>query len=111
MYGGDAPELRRIAIAVLGMAPSSCPVERSVYLQKSIHTTSRNRLGHARVKNLVFCHSNMNLLYEDDGVEDNMFVDFYEATLSATAEKGDGTGMGYDSDNDDDDDERDDGGD
>jgi hypothetical protein len=48
---------------------------------------SCNRLGHARVKKLVLCHSNMNLLYGDDGVEDDMFVDFYETALPATADK------------------------
>jgi hAT family C-terminal dimerisation region len=55
LFGGDAPELRRIAIAVLGMTPSSFPVERSFSLQKSIHTTARNRLNHGTVKKLVSC--------------------------------------------------------
>jgi hAT family C-terminal dimerisation region len=91
LFGGDVPDLRRIAIAVLGMTTSSCPVERSFSLQKSIHTTARNRLNHGTVNKLVFCHSNMNLLWEGNTVDDDVVIEFIEAAVAATNED-DGVG-------------------
>jgi len=62
LYGSSAPELREIGKAVAGMVPSSCPVERSFSVQKSIHTLVRNRLAHDKVAMLMFLHTNLSFL-------------------------------------------------
>jgi hypothetical protein len=49
MFGGDTPELQFIAITLLGLSPSSCPVEQSFSQQNNIHTLIRNRLAHDKV--------------------------------------------------------------
>eukprot|EP00170_Pyropia_yezoensis_P001424 contig_6275_g1428 len=64
LYGGSTPGLREIGKALAGMSPSSCDVERSFSLQKSIHSLIRNRLTHDRVSKLMFVHTNLNLMGE-----------------------------------------------
>jgi len=53
-------------MALAGMVPSSCSVERSFSLQKSIHSLVRNRLTHEKVAQLMFVHTNINLLGGSD---------------------------------------------
>jgi len=60
MYGGSAKALREIGKALARMVPSSCSVERSFSLQKSIHAMVRNRLTHKKVAQLIFVHTDIN---------------------------------------------------
>jgi len=62
MYGGSTKALCEIGKALAGMVPSSCSVERSFSLQKSIQSLVRNRLTHEKVAQLMFVHTNINLL-------------------------------------------------
>lgn len=61
MYGTSTPELREVGMPLPVMEASSCAVERSFSLQKSIHSHIRNPLKHAKVAKLIFSHSTMNL--------------------------------------------------
>jgi len=64
--GGSAKELCEIGMALAGTVPSSFSVERSFSLQKSIHSLVRNRLTHEKVAQLMFVHTNINLLGGSD---------------------------------------------
>jgi len=66
LYGGSAKELREMGMTLAGMVPSSCSVERSFSLQKSIHSLVRNRLTHEKVARLMFVHTSINLLGGSD---------------------------------------------
>ena len=68
LYGGSAPELQKIGEALSGISPSSCPVERSFSVQKSIHTLVRSRLAHDKVAKLMFVHTNLSFLEGRDGL-------------------------------------------
>jgi len=62
LYDGSAKALQEIGKALAGMVPSTCLVEHSFSLQKSIHPMVRNRLTHEKFAQLVFVHTNTNLL-------------------------------------------------
>lgn len=62
MYGESAPQLKAIGHHLEGMAPSSCPVERSFSLPESIHSLARTILTHDKVSNLLFIHTNVKFL-------------------------------------------------
>ena len=61
LNGTDAPNLRNIAVKVLSqtVAASSCEWNWSTF--NLIHTKRRNRLGTARLNDLVFVYYNMRL--------------------------------------------------
>jgi len=52
-YGESAPQLKAIGQQLTGMEPSSCPVERSFSLQKSVRSLVRNILTHEKVSKLI----------------------------------------------------------
>lgn len=93
LFGGSTPALREIGKALAGMSPSSCAVERSFSLQKSIHSLIRNRLTHDRVAKLMFIHTNLNLMGEVDLSEEEL--DFLQsASFEAVEDDAESAGEG-----------------
>jgi hAT family C-terminal dimerisation region len=85
-YGASVPILRRIALILLSLSPSSCPSERSFSIQGSINTLKRNRLSHSTVQKLLYCNINLRLLDEISfGVPD-----FYDSVVAMPRTEGEG---------------------
>jgi hAT family C-terminal dimerisation region len=85
-YGASGPILRRIALILLSLSPSSCHDERSFSIQESIHTLKRNRLSHSTVQKLLYCNINLRLLDEISfGVPE-----FYDSVVAMPRTEGEG---------------------
>jgi len=90
MYRGSAEALRHIFKALTGMVPSSCSVERSFSLQKSILSRMRNRLMHENVAQLTFVHTNIILM--GGGDLDIEHLDFLKSVMvDAGGDESDGS--------------------
>ena len=61
LYGSSAPNLKTIAVKILSQTASSSGCERNWSTFGLIHSKQRNRLGHERLRKLVFVHYNMRL--------------------------------------------------
>nr|XP_018686484.1 PREDICTED: uncharacterized protein LOC103994246 [Musa acuminata subsp. malaccensis]XP_018686485.1 PREDICTED: uncharacterized protein LOC103994246 [Musa acuminata subsp. malaccensis]XP_018686486.1 PREDICTED: uncharacterized protein LOC103994246 [Musa acuminata subsp. malaccensis]XP_018686487.1 PREDICTED: uncharacterized protein LOC103994246 [Musa acuminata subsp. malaccensis] len=60
-FGGDAPNLRKVAIRVLSQTTTSSGCERNWSTFALIHTKVRNRLSYRRFEKLVYVYYNMQL--------------------------------------------------
>ena len=60
-FGAHVPELQKVAIRVLSQVASASACERNWSTFEFIHTKKRNRLSCAKVRNVVFVHSNLRL--------------------------------------------------
>ncbi|CAH9068407.1 unnamed protein product [Cuscuta epithymum] len=61
IYGGCAPELKRVAVKVLCQTTSATNCERNWSTFSYIHTKSRNKLKYKKLQKLVFTQYNMKL--------------------------------------------------
>ncbi|XP_020260066.1 uncharacterized protein LOC109836551 [Asparagus officinalis] len=61
LYGNDTPELRKMAMKILGLTTSSSACERNWSTFEMIHTKKRNRLTHKKLHDLVFVKFNAKL--------------------------------------------------
>uniref|UniRef100_A0ACD5X5U7 Uncharacterized protein n=1 Tax=Avena sativa TaxID=4498 RepID=A0ACD5X5U7_AVESA len=61
-YGVHAPELKDLALMLLGQPSSSSCCERNWSTYSFIHSLKRNRLNPGRAEDLVFVHNNLRLL-------------------------------------------------
>ncbi|KAG8381166.1 hypothetical protein BUALT_Bualt06G0094100 [Buddleja alternifolia] len=61
LFGGSAPNLRKLAIRILGQTSTSSGCERNWSVFERIHTKKRNRLEHQRLNDLVYVHYNLKL--------------------------------------------------
>lgn len=62
MHGGSAPELRALALKLLGQPSSSYCCERNWSTYGFIHSMKRNKMTPQRAEDLVFVHTNLRLL-------------------------------------------------
>ncbi|XP_066379528.1 uncharacterized protein [Miscanthus floridulus] len=62
LHGQRTPELKSLALKLLGQSASSSSCERNWSTYGFIDSVTRNRLTPPRAKDLVFVHSNMRLL-------------------------------------------------
>lgn len=58
----STPHVKSIAITLLSMSPSTCPIERSFSVLDTIHKKARNQSGQDRVEDLLFIVINSRLL-------------------------------------------------
>ncbi|XP_020249248.1 uncharacterized protein LOC109826637 [Asparagus officinalis] len=65
LYGNDTPELKKIAMKILGLTTSSSACERNWSTFEMIHTKKRNRLTHKKLHDLVFVKFNAKLKNKD----------------------------------------------
>ncbi|XP_077249199.1 uncharacterized protein LOC143888647 [Tasmannia lanceolata] len=72
LYGGNAPNLRKIAIKVLSQTASSSGCERNWSTFNLIHSKRRNRLGHENLQKLVYVHYNTRLRMKHTSIEENL---------------------------------------
>ena len=61
-YGGEHPELQKVAMRVLSQVSSACACERAWSAYDFIHNKRRNRLTPARARDLVFVFTNGRLV-------------------------------------------------
>ena len=61
MYGGQVPELRKLATRLLSQVASSSAAERNWSTYSFIHSVKRNRLTSKRAEKLVYVHSSLRL--------------------------------------------------
>ena len=61
MYGGQVPELRKLASRLLSQVASSSAAERNWSTYSFIHSVKRNRLTSKRAEKLVYVHSTLRL--------------------------------------------------
>eukprot|EP00253_Pinus_taeda_P026903 PITA_26903 len=61
-HGGDSTYLSTLATRLLSQVASSSSAERNWSTYGFIHSVKRNRLGAAKVEDLVYVHSNLRLL-------------------------------------------------
>ncbi|XP_047321201.1 uncharacterized protein LOC124925276 [Impatiens glandulifera] len=61
-YGGDTPNLQRMAMRFLSLTSSSSGCERNWSQFEGIHTKKRNRLETSRLNDLVYVKFNANLM-------------------------------------------------
>ena len=61
MFGGDAPNLQKLAIKLLSQIASSSGCECNWSVFERIHTKKRNRLEHQRLNDLVYIYYNLRL--------------------------------------------------
>ena len=61
MYGGQVPELRKLASCLLSQVASSSAAERNWSTYSFIHSVKRNRLTSKRAEKLVYVHSSLRL--------------------------------------------------
>ena len=62
LFGGETPNLSKLAIRVLSQGTCASPCERNWSTFSLIHTKRRNRLSHDNVEKLVYLHTNHRLL-------------------------------------------------
>ncbi|AQK58065.1 hAT transposon superfamily protein [Zea mays] len=62
IHGHSAPELKKLALKLLGQPASSSCAERNWSTYGLIHSSLRNRLNPGRAEDLVFTHQNLRLL-------------------------------------------------
>ncbi|AQL06596.1 hAT transposon superfamily protein, partial [Zea mays] len=62
IHGHSAPELKKLALKLLGQPASSSCAERNWSTYGLIHSSLRNRLNPGRAEDLVFTHQNSRLL-------------------------------------------------
>ncbi|KAK1293027.1 hypothetical protein QJS10_CPB17g01013 [Acorus calamus] len=60
-YGGEVPELRKVAIKILGLTCSSSGCERNWSAFENLHTKKRNRLKQKKLNDIVFVQYNKKL--------------------------------------------------
>lgn len=75
-YGGNTPELQRMAMDVLSLVSGACSCERSWSAFDFIHTKKRNKLSASKCEELVYVFSNLRLLRK--AVAANAFEMFYQ---------------------------------
>ena len=61
-HGSAFPTLQSLAIKLLGQPCSSSCVERNWSTYKFVHSLKMNKMGPARTEDLVYVHSNLQLL-------------------------------------------------
>ena len=62
IHGQHAPELKSLALKILGQPSSSSACERNWSTYGFIHSMRRNKLTPSRAEDLVFVHNNIRLL-------------------------------------------------
>ena len=62
LFGGETPNLSKLAIRVLSQGTCASPCERNWSTFSLIHTKRRNRLSHDHIEKLVYLHTNHRLL-------------------------------------------------
>ncbi|CAN6182333.1 unnamed protein product, partial [Urochloa humidicola] len=78
-HGTSSPNLRKLAARILGFTCSSSACERNWSSYEQVHTKRRNKLGHDRMKDLVFVKFNSKLKQKrEDKNRDPIVVDFEE---------------------------------
>ena len=61
-HGSSFPTLQTLALKLLGQLCSSLCAKRNWSTYKFIHSLKRNKMAHARAEDLVYVHSNLQLL-------------------------------------------------
>lgn len=64
-YGGNTPNLQKVAIKILSQPASSSRCERNWSTFEHIHSKKRNRFTHERLNDLVFVHYNLRLRHRN----------------------------------------------
>mmetsp|Transcript_2871 Transcript_2871/g.10321 ORF Transcript_2871/g.10321 Transcript_2871/m.10321 type:complete len:132 (+) Transcript_2871:410-805(+) len=90
----SAPELAELAVTVHSILAGCVRVERSVKVQKLIHSKVRNRLLHEKVRKLVYIYMNARILNKfppelyalEDMLEENT-ADEVEDVIALTLER------------------------
>ena len=83
----DHGMLSQIALRLIHIQPTNTAVERTFSRQKFIHRKERNRLSSVRVNMLVFIHSNLNRIENDNDFDENHFVLESEPELEDESEE------------------------
>ncbi|KAM0924434.1 hypothetical protein ACQ4PT_004856 [Festuca glaucescens] len=82
-HGSSAPNLRVLAMRILSLTCSSSACERNFSVFQQVHTKSRNRLLHDKMRDLVFIKANSKLkqnrgMKTRDPIELKIFADVVE---------------------------------
>lgn len=90
LFGGSAPELQELAIALASTSVQAVSTQRSFSMQDLLHDSQRSQLQTETVRKLLFCYFNLRSLHSLPGLPrridpiDDMTLEFLTATAENT---------------------------
>jgi len=93
-YGGNSPELQKVAMDILSLVVGACSCERKWSAFDFIHSKKRNKLSPAKAEELVYVFSNLRLLRRvTDANATELPYEWQSEGAAATAQDGTTTPM------------------